>query len=217
MSQVYAAFLRRPRSLADERCDPFWEFGAFGLSGCHRTNLLHPDGLLSDGARVVFLQGGKHEIRVVGLTPPIKVIKRSDGVHIRWDRTYRPVPFEDAPLLIDNQLRTDFNEILSFVRDVNRKTPCGKVASKFRARASPLDKALAQQIINVFDGKKFSVIGKYFDAISSKDLGWYKNATAHDWGGIGRRKAIFARLNQGASMNAVETPTELRIVPKRNC
>ena len=44
--KVILVHLRRPRSRSDKRDDPFWEFGSFGITGCHARNLLHPeDGL----------------------------------------------------------------------------------------------------------------------------------------------------------------------------
>ena len=41
---VIIVLLRRPyRHQSDERRDdPFWEFGSFGCTGCHRTNLMNP-------------------------------------------------------------------------------------------------------------------------------------------------------------------------------
>ncbi len=41
---VLVALLRQPRMERpnEMRSDPFWEFGSFGLTGCHKTNLMHP-------------------------------------------------------------------------------------------------------------------------------------------------------------------------------
>ena len=53
------------------RTDPLYEFGSFGLTGCHRTNLLVDHA--AAGARLAFTQGGDLGFRLVMLTPPIDV------------------------------------------------------------------------------------------------------------------------------------------------
>lgn len=41
MEKIFIVHLRQPSNNADEkRSDPFWEFGSFGLTGCHCKNLL---------------------------------------------------------------------------------------------------------------------------------------------------------------------------------
>jgi hypothetical protein len=41
--KVVVVLLRQPRKdISEMRTDPFWEFGSFGLTGCHQRNLLHP-------------------------------------------------------------------------------------------------------------------------------------------------------------------------------
>ncbi len=42
--RVFVVMLRQPRRADSNemRTDPFWEFGSFGLTGCHQRNLLHP-------------------------------------------------------------------------------------------------------------------------------------------------------------------------------
>ena len=43
-SDVVIVCLRQPiKDNPDEkRSDPFWEFGSFGCTGCHSTNLMNP-------------------------------------------------------------------------------------------------------------------------------------------------------------------------------
>jgi len=84
---VYFVYLRRPNKLNDRRNDPFWEFGSFGKTGCHSHNLLHhKNSPLKAGDRLAFLQGGKQEIRVIGLTPPIQVARTEARIELKWDK-----------------------------------------------------------------------------------------------------------------------------------
>src|SRR5687767_7698431 len=112
--RVYFVYLRRPSRMDDRRNDPFWEFGSFGKTGCHSRNLLHPKkSPLEDGDRLAFLQGGNQEIRVIGLTPPIEVARAGTRIELRWDKSYRPLPYSAAPLLISNNEETDFPGVIS--------------------------------------------------------------------------------------------------------
>jgi hypothetical protein len=59
--RVIVVMLRRPQLSKphERRDDPFWEFGSFGCTGCHRRNLLNPkrSGELN-GTQFAFVQGG---------------------------------------------------------------------------------------------------------------------------------------------------------------
>lgn len=60
--KVIMVTLRRPNlSVPGEmRTDPLWEFGSFGLTGCHKRNLMNPRNVdILDGARLAFAQGGE--------------------------------------------------------------------------------------------------------------------------------------------------------------
>ena len=61
---VIIVMLRRPRK-NDPRKDPFFEYGSFGLTGCHRTNLLANKA--AAGCRLAFAQGGPSGFRLVML------------------------------------------------------------------------------------------------------------------------------------------------------
>lgn len=37
--RVIVVHLRRPKNASDMRDDPFWEFGSFGITGCHAHDL----------------------------------------------------------------------------------------------------------------------------------------------------------------------------------
>ncbi|MGB8932232.1 MAG: hypothetical protein WCC48_13395 [Anaeromyxobacteraceae bacterium] len=67
--RVHIVMLRQPGSYVGEaRTDPFYEFGCFGLTGCHSTNIMGDK--KAAGGRIAFAQGGRGEVRLVLLTPP---------------------------------------------------------------------------------------------------------------------------------------------------
>jgi hypothetical protein len=71
--KVFFVHLRRPGS-DDPRTDPLYEFGSFGCTKCHCSNLFHPRHAEDlKGSRLAFVQGGDDGSRLVFLTPPITV------------------------------------------------------------------------------------------------------------------------------------------------
>jgi hypothetical protein len=73
--KVIIVVLRRPKksNKKEMRSDPFYEFGSFGCTKCHRRNLLNPrksHELI--GVRLAFAQGGKDGFKLVHLTSSIK-------------------------------------------------------------------------------------------------------------------------------------------------
>src|ERR1035438_6995686 len=63
---VFIVHLRRPKSKCDPRSDPFWEFGSFGMTGCHASNLMNPRNAQNlECARLAFVQGGPKGMRLV--------------------------------------------------------------------------------------------------------------------------------------------------------
>jgi hypothetical protein len=190
---VYVVYLRRPRNLLDRRSDPFWEFGSFGATGCHRKNLLNPRStLLVRGDRLAFLQGGVREIRVVALTPPIGVSASPDRVETTWVRRYRPIRYSDAPLLIDNAGSTDFPAVLPLLARTNRTSFCGAVGSRFRSRTTALPAKLGKQIAAWFKKPKQPTIRTYADAICPSDSRWHRHANAQGWTALTAREAEYA-------------------------
>lgn len=178
---IYTVYLRQPAGLHDRRCDPFWEFGSFGSTGCHSSNLLHPRrSPLTAGDRLVFLQGSRGEVRAIAMTPPIHVGGQSSRLEALWDLKYRPLPYAQAALFIDNAGRTDFPSLLPMLDGVRRNTPCSAVGSKFRSRCRPVDPALAAEIAVWFD-KSHSQVSNYFDAICHSDDPWREYAMRSGW------------------------------------
>lgn len=210
---TYLVFLRRPWSLADRRNDPFWEFGSFGRTGCHARNLLHPGrSPLRDGDRLAFLQGGPDEIRIVGLTPPVRIALFDNAIEVRWDRRYRPFRFADAPLLINNRGRTDVPAVRPLLRGARRSTPCGQAASKFRSRTGSISPQLAQQILACHDAHTGMRATRYIDAVELPGRPWHSHALERGWHIRSARTRKFPQVDAGRSTRTIGPALER---PKR--
>jgi hypothetical protein len=190
---MYFVYLRRPRDLLDRRSDPFWEFGSFGTTGCHRKNLLNPHSTpLMRGDRLAFLQGGVHEIRVVALTPPIDVRASAELIEAAWSRRYRPIRYPDAPLLIDNSGSTEFPAVLPLLAHANRSSFCGAAGSRFRSRTKAVPESVRKQIEAWFQRQKRPTMRTYADAVCSPDSPWYQHAAMQGWTSLATRQADYA-------------------------
>lgn len=193
---LYFVYLRRPSGDSDLRRDPFWEFGSFGQTGCHRTNLMHPTSSpLTIGDRLVFLQGGNGEIRVVGLTPPIVVKRGQQPLNVTWDRAYRPLPYAMAPVLTDNCGYTDFPAVARILENTNRTTNCAKVASRLRSRSSPVNRDLQEQLLEWFSQDSLPTISHYLEAIDMIESKWVQNGLAAGWASPRERALRFAEAS----------------------
>lgn len=178
---IYTVYLRQPAGLHDRRCDPFWEVGSFGSTGCHSSNLLHPRrSPLTAGDRLVFLQGSRGEVRAIAMTPPIRVGGTSARLEALWNPMYRPLPYARAALFIDNAGRTDFPSLLSILDGVRCNTPCGAVGSKFRSRCKPLEHTLSAELVEWFD-RSHDQAPEYIDAICHANDPWREHASRSGW------------------------------------
>jgi hypothetical protein len=152
---LFIIFLRRPRDKKDSRADPFWEFGSFGCTGCHSRNLLNPKRRhIKSGDRVAFVQGGRHECRLLLITPPVMRIDYCGGVELRWSDTDLPFRYsESAPLLADAEpdVPNTLPELARLVNPVHRTSAAAKLASLFRARCKPLCEAVASELSRAYD------------------------------------------------------------------
>jgi hypothetical protein len=193
---LYFVYLRRPKNMSDRRNDPFWEFGSFGKTGCHSRNLLHPrNSRIRDGDRVAFLQGGVGEIRVVGLSPAIRVAGTEELIELRWNKDYRPLPFVSAPLLINNSRESAFPAVYAALRlsDTNRSTFCGAAASRLRSRSTEVSHELAREIIHWFSAPRLPRIKIYPQAIQADHGKWYQNAMRENWPSPSKRSVEYKR------------------------
>lgn len=145
---VIIVHLRRPRS-GDQRTDPLYEFGSFGLTGCHRTNLLADRS--AAGARLAFAQGGDLGFRLVMLTPPVDVRPLATVHEAFWSPGGLPLRYDTAPVLIDNDGASDVDGVRELLADVNRPTWEAKFSSSFRTRKQPLDAATGAAIVRAWE------------------------------------------------------------------
>jgi hypothetical protein len=167
---VLVALLRQPHMErpTEMRSDPFWEFGSFGLTGCHKTNLMHPKKVHElKGARIAFVQGGDAGFKLVYLTPQVTPIPYSDRSEIRWETSVvsgsddtksatgntMPFRYEKAPFIISTAGESDVPEIVQIFENVRRNGWMGRFASKFRTRREPLPDACAAQLIKVWNAR----------------------------------------------------------------
>ncbi len=152
MERIIIVHLRRPGK-DDLRSDPFWEFGSFGVTGCHHNNLLHPKnspGLI--GIRLAFAQSGKLGTRLVYLTPPInRVVVYRRRSEVLWSPAEMPFRYEKAPLLISNGGKSDFARLKEALSSGRRTTWVGQFASDFRTRKKALGARAARQLVTVYE------------------------------------------------------------------
>lgn len=147
-ARVIVVHLRRPRS-GDKRTDPLYEFGSFGLTGCHRTNLLADQA--AAGSRLAFAQGGDLGFRLVMLTPPVDVRPFADRREAFWSPAEMPLRYDTAPVLIDNDGSSDVNGMRELLASVNRNTWREKFSSSFRTRKQPLDATMAAAVVSAWE------------------------------------------------------------------
>lgn len=211
---LYFVYLRRPSGDSDLRRDPFWEFGSFGLTGCHRTNLMHPiSSPLTIGDRLVFLQGGDSEVRVVGLTPPIVVKRGQQSLNVTWDKAYKPLPYAMAPVLVDNSGYTDFPAVASILENTNRNTNCAKVASRLRSRSSPVGLDLQEQLMKWFSQDSLPTISHYLEAIDMAESKWVQHGLSAGWASPRERALRFAEAS-GVNPDFIESDEKALLTAK---
>jgi len=176
--RLFIVFLRQPGK-NDGRDDPFWEFGSFGCTGCHRGNLLHPMHCqVKNGDMLAFVQGGPKGCRLLLITPPVKRVNhlgpnRPLLVELRWEKTARPFRYSDrAPLLAGSEqdVPASLTKLGMAVNQTERSTAAAKLASRFRARCRPVEPLLAGEIMQLFHGSKTTAteedfINNYEDAL----------------------------------------------------
>lgn len=153
-SDLILVMLRQPRlsSPLEMRSDPFWEFGSFGCTGCHSRNLLNPRRAhLLEGARLGFVQGGAGEVRLVYITDPVTVRYHSRHCEILWPGQAMPLRYGKAPVVVSNSEYSDCPGIFKEIAGVDRSTPCGKFASKFRSRREPIGSELGDQVVAAYE------------------------------------------------------------------
>lgn len=215
---LYFVYLRQPAGFSDRRHAPFWEFGSFGRTGCHSKNLLHPrNSPLRDGDRLAFLQGGRAEIRISAITPPITIGGSTGRLEARWDDSYRPLRYVDAPIFINNQGQTSFPTLLPFLEGVRRNTYCGKVGSRFRSRTSPVEPELASEVLEWFTSPAATIVKNYPEAIQHPHEEWYRYAIAQNWADRDARQLAYRDAGGAPTTNLAGLTESKGKRGKRGC
>lgn len=158
-ARVVIVHLRRPRRSDpnESRTDPFWEFGSFGCTGCHRKNLMNPKKASElEGVRLAFAQGGSAGFKLVYLSPPITIERHRKCCEARWQPAQMPFRYDSAPLLMNNQGKTDFPQMREFVGSIDRGTWCAKFSSAFRSRRRPLRGEMSAEIVAAYQRHRAS-------------------------------------------------------------
>jgi hypothetical protein len=172
-ARVILVMLRRPR-LRDPnemRTDPLWEFGSFGCTGCHRSNVMNPAKLTElNGARLGFAQNGPLGIKLVHVTPPIRTLHHGSFGEAKWSPAEMPLSYASAPTLVNNLGFSDIPKLLNIIGNVRRGSPVAQFASKFRSRREPLPPLVAEQVIAVYERERSnngsgSIALSYVDAL----------------------------------------------------
>ena len=167
---VILVHLRQPdRSKPKEsRTDPLYEFGCFGLTGCHNSNLLRETD--ATGVRLGFIQPGPGVMRLVFLTPPIKVIDHGKRRAAHWEPAEMPLRFKSGLLLIDKEGNSDIPGLKAMLEGGARSTWVGRFSSAFRSRTKPLPADVAAELVAAWDQKSAKGGGgvraeRYWDAL----------------------------------------------------
>ena len=147
---VILVHLRQPRSVPGEsRTDPLYEFGSFGLTGCHRHNLLSDTS--ATGARLAFVQPGPGAMRVVYVTPPVEVKDHGRCREATWAPGEMPLRYAAGILLVDNKGETELPAIKEMLLGVQRSSWAARFSSAFRSRSTPLPDDAADELIRAWD------------------------------------------------------------------
>jgi len=206
--KVFFVYLRRPHrnNPKERRDDPFYEFGSFGCTGCHSSNLLHRRHTAElKGARLAFVQGGKFGARLVFLTPPVAVKVWTDRCEVRWKPAQKPFKYTEAPILACNDGRSDFPLVRRFARETGCTTVEGGLSSRLRSRASPLPTRIARQVIAVYEEFRAAAPRSALASSYDEALPYAPPKTDHN-----RRKtyeAYLKRLRRWTGENAAHSKT----------
>lgn len=150
-AKVFFVHLRRPGK-DDPRTDPFYEFGSFGCTGCHKKNLLHSKNMGDlEGAKLAFAQGGRLGFRLVFLTPPITIVRHATVNEVKWSPKEMPFRYECAPVLVRNDHDSDFPLVSFFASRTLRSTVEGGLSSRIRSSVKALPRNMATQVVEVYE------------------------------------------------------------------
>ena len=149
-TRIIVVMLRQPKSDPTEsRTDPLYEFGCFGLTGCHSANLLRDD--VAEGARLAFAQGGPGEVRLAYVTPPVRVSTHGTVRSCDWTPREMPLKYENAPLLVDNTGRSEVDGLQALIKHAACPTWVSRFSSCFRSRKQALPPDVAEGFLGAWE------------------------------------------------------------------
>jgi hypothetical protein len=169
--RVIVVLLRQPKrgDPQERRDDPFWEFGSFGCTGCHRKNLMNPKRTNElVGTQFAFVQGGSLGYRLVYLTPPLSFKPLAAGVtEALWTPGEMPLAYSAAPIVVANDGSTHIALLAAMADGVRRPTPVSRFASAFRSRRSPVAGVVGLDIATIYQSlrKRGAVAENYIEAL----------------------------------------------------
>ena len=152
--RIVIVMLRQPRldDPNEMRTDPLWEFGSFGCTGCHRKNLMNPQKLTEhNGARFAFAQNGQLGIKLVHVSPPVRMLHHGMFGEVTWEPSAMPLRYDTAPTLVNNFGASDVPTLIHMISDVRRGSPVAQFASKFRSRRQPLPEHVGRELLDVYN------------------------------------------------------------------
>ena len=199
-ARVVVVHLRQPHlsNPKEMRSDPFWEFGSFGLTGCHSRNLMNPKKSSElNGARFAFAQGGELGMRLVYLSPPIKIALHGSLCEAIWQPHEMPFKYSAAPVLIDYAGGTGFPLLKRFLKRTDRAGWLGRFSSRFRSRRQPLEPQLCEELVRVYEKARRSAPASalsrfYIDALpyAPPNVDRYRESTYSNRLEKARRRSI---------------------------
>ena len=172
--RVVIVMLRQPKmNNADEsRSDPYWEYASFGSTYCHSRNLMHPVRATElNGAHFAFAQGGPSGIRLVHVTPPIRMRLRNKNTlaEATWDPAEMPLRYDSSPVLVDQDGRSDCPSLLKDIQGVRRHTWLAKFSSAFRSRRYPVARVVGAELLSTYrqwrEREPLRIAAHYADAL----------------------------------------------------
>ena len=208
-TRVLVVHLRQPRlaNPKEVRSDPFWEFGSFGLTGCHSRNLMNPKKLSElNGGRLAFAQGGRLGMKLVYLSPPVKVTRHGSLGEATWEPNEMPFTYRAAPLLIDKHGETSFPLLKHFLQGTKRRGWLGRFSSRFRSRRSPLKSKVGEELVQVYENRRRSAASSSMSRSYTDALPYRPPAVDQD------RESTYRRLLERARKRSAQG-----CKPRRKC
>ena len=187
--KIFIVLLRRPTNEPNEmRSDPFWEFGSFGLTGCHSRNLLNPNKIERlKNSRLAFVQGGNDGFKLLLVTPEIKINVVRNLIEVNWKPVKLPFKYQTAPTIIRNDKETVFPYLTKYFMNNRGLTSVVNFSSSFRAKTTPLEEDVAEIFIKDFE--KFYKRAKVNDLISD-----YSEALSYSPPTLDKKRATTYKL-----------------------